>query len=119
MQTRGGRRRLNPFPCVPWERFSTDTQAVGGDLTSFISGSLGSLSVARDIKDAFISVTGAASSNGSIGPVTIGGSLIGGAGGESGSYLCHREYIGAIKIGRDIIGGEGIGILAESSATAP
>ena len=72
------------------------------NLESDIVGKLGSLTVAHDDVGAYINVTG---SNG-IGPVNIGGSLIGGATTDSGEIFS-RGNIGAVKIGQDVVGGAG------------
>ncbi len=86
-------------------RLGTDTQAPLGSLESNIEGALGALNVKGDVKDAFVSVTGSA--NGKIGAVTIGGSLIGGAGNDSGRVYSDGD-MGAVKIGHDVQGGSGI-----------
>jgi hypothetical protein len=79
------------------------TQGGAGDLTSTINGALGALKVAGDVKDANIDVLGAGSA---LGSVTIGGSLIGGVAGPSGSISSNGD-IGAVKIGRDVQGSTG------------
>ncbi len=86
-------------------RLGTDTQALGGSLQSDINGALGSLTIAGDLKDAFVNVTGGA--DGKIGPVTIGGSLIGGSAPDSGRISSTGE-IGAVKIRYDVQGGTGV-----------
>ena len=85
-------------------RLGTDTQAGGGDLKSNISGALGPLMVAGDVKDAYVDVSGGA--DGKIGAITIGGSLIGGSNQSSGSISSSGD-MGAVKIGRDLKGGSG------------
>ncbi len=80
------------------------TQGGAGDLESDIHGALGSLNVAGDVKEAFINVTGASAT---IGPVSIGGSLIGGANTSSGQIYSDGG-IGAVKIGHDVQGGTGV-----------
>ena len=70
------------------------------DLTSDINGPLGALKVAGDVKDVFINVSG------TIGPVTIGGSLIGGGPPNSGRISSTGD-MGAVKIGHDVQGGTG------------
>ena len=77
------------------------TQGGGGDLRSSLNGSLGALNVVGDVKEAFIFV------DGTIGPVTIGGSLIGGVAHQSGSITA-RNGLGLVRIGGSIIGGSGI-----------
>jgi hypothetical protein len=60
------------------------------------------------VKDALVSVTGGPGGvNGTIGSVTIGGSLIGGAEDDSGSIQASGA-IGAVKIGKSIEGGAGL-----------
>lgn len=85
-------------------RLGLDTQSgASPSLESDISGKLGSLTVKRDIKDAIIDVSG---TNGSIGKVTINGSIIGGINTGSGSIVSAND-IGPVKIGRDLQGGAG------------
>ena len=59
-------------------KFGLDTQGGTGNLTSTITGNLPKLTVAGDIQEASIHASG------NIGSATIGGSLIGGAAGNSG-----------------------------------
>ena len=84
---------------------SVSTQQPAGDLNSDILGALGSLKVKGDLRDAYIHVTGGA--DGKIGPITIGGSMIGamvpGPNDRPGSIESSGD-IGAVKIGRDIVG---------------
>ncbi len=84
-------------------RLGLETQepAVAGftsSLQSDIAGGLGALTVRQDIADAFVNVSG------SIGPVTIGGSLIGGDAIDSGAIQA-TGAIGAVKIGQHLQGG--------------
>lgn len=83
-------------------RFGTDTQAAGGDIQTNLNGRLGSLVVSGDIDGAFVNIVGF---HGSIGSVTIGGSLIGGTTSSSGSISCINT--GDVKIGHDVRGGAG------------
>jgi hypothetical protein len=85
-------------------RLYLDSQAVGDNLQSNISGALGSLVVAADVKDAFVNVTGA---NGKIGSITIGGSLIGEFFDDSGEIRSSGD-LGPVKIGHDVQGGFGL-----------
>jgi hypothetical protein len=78
------------------------TQGGGGDLRSSLNGSLGALSVVGDVKEAIIFV------DGTIGPVTIGGSLIGGALAHQSGSITARNGLGLVRIGGSIIGGSGI-----------
>jgi hypothetical protein len=76
-------------------RLGTDTQAAGGSLESDITGSLGALTVKHDVAGDFVLVGG---TNGTIGAVTIGGSLIGGT-------IFSFSNMGVVKIGHDVQGG--------------
>jgi hypothetical protein len=80
------------------------TQGGTGDLHSNIVGSLGALLVQKDLKDAIVRVSGGTFAT--IGRVFIGGSLIGGAGAESGSIECAGD-IGPVVIRGDMLGGSG------------
>lgn len=80
------------------------TQEGAGDLVSSISGTLGSLNVAGDLKGVFIDVSDGGRAT--IGTVKIGGSLIGGASASSGLIYADGG-IGAVKIAGDVIGGSG------------
>jgi hypothetical protein len=82
-------------------RYGTDTQA-GGDLQSDITGALGALVVAGDVKEAFVTVTGGA--DGKLGAVSIGGSVIGGSNFNTG-IISSSGDMGPVKIGRDLLGG--------------
>jgi hypothetical protein len=84
-------------------QLGTDTQASGGSLESDINGTLGTLSVKHDVAGALVNVTG---TNGSIGAITIGGSLIGGSTNNSGEILSLVD-MGMVKIGHDVRGGSG------------
>ncbi len=70
-----------------------------------IQGALGSLKVTRDLKDAYIRVFGGTFAT--IGPVTIGGSLVGGVSDDSGKIRADGA-IGAVRIGGDVQGGAGL-----------
>ena len=88
-------------------RFDVDTQppmsaTFTPSLLSNIMGGLGALTVKQDIARARIDVVG------SIGPVTIGGSLIGGTQTASGAIFTSQS-IGAVKIGHHLQGGTGGG----------
>ena len=84
-------------------RLGTDTQPAGGDVESDITGEFGSLTVKQDVAGAFVNVTG---TTGKVGSITIGGSLIGGSGGNSGVIESIGD-MGAVKIGHDLRGGSG------------
>lgn len=87
-------------------RYGTATEIGSGDLQSDIFGPLGSLKVAGDVKDAFLSVSAATGADGRIGSITIRGSLLGGANLASGQ-LFSSGTMGPVKIGRDVISGNG------------
>jgi hypothetical protein len=87
-------------------RFGTSTQIPGGDLKSTINGAIGSINVKSDLVAAQISVQGA--SDGRIGNLLIGGSLIGGAGSGSGQVITAGN-IGTATIKGSTIGGTGVG----------
>jgi hypothetical protein len=82
------------------------TQGGAGDLVSDIRGALGALKVAGDVKGAFVNVLGSAGAT--LGPVTIGGSLIGGSSDFSGAIQSLGD-MGAVRVGRDVRGGSGGG----------
>ena len=87
-------------------QFGTSTQGVGGNLLSVLNGALGFLKVAGNVKEAIFVVGGGA--NGTIGPVNIAGSLIGGTDGDSGE-ITSSGAMGPVKIGGNIQGGTGNG----------
>ena len=85
-------------------RLALDTQGLGlpalaPTLRSAIEGPLGTLIVAQDVVGATLNV------NGKVGALTIGGSLIGGDGVESGTIF--GIGLGAVKIGHHVQGGLG------------
>lgn len=86
-------------------RFGLATQGGTGDLLSIIKGSLGSLKVRTDVREAGVIVTDSTPENGRIGPVTIGGSLVGGDGPDTGVLNASGD-MGIVKIGGDIRGGD-------------
>jgi hypothetical protein len=86
-------------------RLGLDTQGGVGNLESDIFGALGSLKVTGDVKDAFINVFGHITAT--IGSVTIGGSLIGGSGSNSGEIFSFGN-MGPVKIRHDVQGGSGL-----------
>jgi hypothetical protein len=94
--------------------FGNSTQAIGGDLHSTITGALGFLKVFGTVKSASIHVVGGA--DGKIGSVTIGGSLLGAAGANSGSIFA-AGAIGPVKIGGDMEGSGGSFTGSVASAT--
>jgi hypothetical protein len=80
--------------------YGLSTHGGTGMLESDINGDLGSLKVTGDVREAYLNVTG------TIGPVTIGGSLIGGATVLSGAIVSGGD-MGAVKIGHDVQGSLG------------
>ena len=92
-------------------QFGTTTQAAGGSLESDIQGALGraglgTLTVVGNIDGAFINVSGG--SDGTIGPVSVGGSLVGGAGDYSGEISASGNIAG-VTVGGSLDGGAGFG----------
>ena len=91
------------------------TQLPAPDLVSNITGALGSLKVLGDVKDAAVLVVHARNqfnqltTLGNIGPVTIGGSLIGRTAVEAASdrtgLISADGSMGAVKIGTDLADG--------------
>jgi hypothetical protein len=79
----------------------TATQTAGGDLSSSIKGNLGKVFVSSDFREAALVVSGR------LGTLTIGGSLIGEEETVAIAGFISANEIGAVKIGRDIIGGAG------------
>jgi hypothetical protein len=77
----------------------------GNGGTCDIQGSLGSLKVTGDVRYAYVHVFGDDSF--SIGPVTIGGSLVGSVSDNSGRIYADGA-IGAVRIGGDVQGGAGL-----------
>jgi len=81
-------------------RLSTGGAAVQSD----ILGKLGALTIKTDLAQAFVNVS--AGLDGDIGPVRIGGSLIGGGSDDSGSITASGD-IGTVSIHGDIRGSSG------------
>jgi hypothetical protein len=71
---------------------------ISGDRTSDIAGKLGALGVKTNVQGATVNVAG------KIGPVTIGGSLVGSTTADSGAIIATGK-IGAVKISGSILGG--------------
>jgi hypothetical protein len=83
-------------------------QGLAGSLTSAVTGPLGALNIAGDLVDAFVVVAGKnQSSQGMIGKIKIGGSIIGGEDSTSGTILTAGK-IGSVAIGGDLLGGDGV-----------
>jgi hypothetical protein len=76
----------------------TSTQDTNGNLVSKIEGALPTLLVKGDVRDADVILIG---TDGKFGTVTLGGSLVGTAGG-GGSFISAGGGIGTVKIGGDI-----------------
>ncbi|HEX3150029.1 MAG TPA: hypothetical protein VHR66_18275 [Gemmataceae bacterium] len=85
-------------------RYGVDTQLAGSPQSN-VNGPLGKLNVTGDIIGSYINVTGGA--DGTIGSVTIGGSLIGGTSASAGNISTTGD-IGLIKIGHNIEGGPAV-----------
>ncbi len=91
-------------------QYGTATQPPGGSLVSTIQGSLGALTVSvpkgsvgtGNIDGEFINV------NGTIGPVTVTGSLVGGAADYSGEISASGD-VGGVTVGGSLEGGAGFG----------
>jgi hypothetical protein len=92
---------LGLLSVVSMGRLGTATQAGAGNLSSDVTGGLGSLRVKGDLDDVVISVNGGV--NGTVGGVFIGGSLIG----RDGGRLQADGDIGRVEIGGDLVGGTG------------
>ena len=85
------------------------TQAAGGTLLSTIYGSVGSITVQKDMVDTQIDVvsnTAGVTVNGNIGSIFIGGNLDGGSDKLGGSVTTDGN-IGSVVIGRNLAGGSG------------
>lgn len=85
--------------------YGTDAGAPA-DLRSDITGALGTLTVATDVKDVYIFVGDSFSAAAKIGTVKIGGSLFGGLATNSGRIFSYGG-IGSVTIGGNVIGGAG------------
>lgn len=86
--------------------YGTATQGTGGDLFSAIGGSLGSLQVGGDLRDASFGARNFGDRpDGRIGSVTIGGSLVGS--GDFEGFLFSTGDMGPVTIRRDLVGGPG------------
>lgn len=81
-----------------------DTLTGAPDLLSDIVGPVGSIKVTGDISEATIAITGGIS--GTLGSLTVGGSIIGGFGTNSGEIIASGA-VGTVKIGGDLLGGSG------------
>ena len=94
-------------------QYGIATQPPGGSLVSTIQGPLGALTVSvpkgstgtGNINGEFINVTG--NSDGTIGQVTVTGSLIGGAGDYSGE-ISATGNIGNVTVGGSVLGAAGV-----------
>jgi hypothetical protein len=87
-----------------------NTQAAGGNLTSTIKGFVKTFKITHDLVDAQVNVAGA---TGGLSALAIGGSVVGGSAGESGSFVIgdstHNDNVGKISIGGDVVGNVGNG----------
>ncbi len=84
--------------------FGDSTQQAGGLVESNLNGALGSLKVAGNVRESFLSIAGGV--DGKIGSITIGGSLIGGSTSDAGRIFSDGA-MGAVKVGGSIEGGSG------------
>jgi hypothetical protein len=84
---------------------ATQYAPLGPDLVSEIQGPLCALRVAGDIKETFIHVIGGAA--GTVGSVTVGGSLVGGSGDFSGCIFSDGD-MGPVNIRGDVLSGAGL-----------
>jgi hypothetical protein len=83
--------------------FGLTTQGAGATLESNLSGRLDFLKVAGNLREVFLEVTGP---DAGLGSVTVGGSIIGGMGNDSGS-IATEGSVGAVKIKGDLSGSNG------------
>ncbi len=90
----------------------TDTIEGGGDLHSVLHGSVGSLTVKKDFDGVFFELPDVGSK---IGTVTIGGSVLGRAGDDSGRLLA--PAFGSVNVAGFILGGSGTDSGAVQSTT--
>ena len=82
----------------------TATQVAGGGAESVVQGRLGVLEADRDFDGAQLRVVGG--TDGSVGSITVGGSILGGADAGTGSIEASGP-IGKVRIKGDIVGGDG------------
>jgi hypothetical protein len=94
---------LNALAARSIGRYGTSTGAA--DMHTLVQGRLGSLSVRTDVADAEVEVEGGA--DGSIGAMTVGGSVVGGAGPSAG-IIRASGTLGRAVIRGDIVGGAGM-----------
>jgi hypothetical protein len=79
------------------------TQAFTGNLESTISGGVGKLIVAGDIREAYVHLIGGAN----LGSVFIGGSLIGGPSGANGAIFVEGGSLGSVTVKGNVVGSDG------------
>ena len=90
--------------------FGAGTQESGGSLQSDFSGQVNSITVHGDVVNAYLRIVGeknaatTAADHGALGSLTIGGSLIGSAGIDSGHVLVTGR-LGQVTVGGDLAGG--------------
>lgn len=80
----------------------------GGDDSqegSIYAKSIGSLQIGRDLRGGSNLGTGAIQADTGIGPIKIGGSIIGGTDAESGFILINAGGLGSLTVGESLIGG--------------
>lgn len=90
---------VRSLTAVSMGRFGTTTQGAGPSLYSNLHGALGSLTVHGDLDAVSVVASGP---NGKIGPVRVGGSLIGG---QTSGEIRTAGALGPVAIGGDLVGG--------------
>jgi hypothetical protein len=83
----------------------TATQPAGGNLTSFIKGSAGNITVTDDIDQARIYIAKALNGPANLGAVSIGGDVLGGAASSSGQIATADGSIKSVTIGGNLSAG--------------
>ena len=82
----------------------------GGPTQGEVGANIGTVIITGDvIGGTRVGAGSVISESGSLGPVTIGGSLLGGVGDRSAQIYC-QEGLGAVSIGGDVIGNKGVKI---------
>src|SRR5438309_2349024 len=95
--------RIAPASVFPYTDSDGDKVTIhssAGDLENDIHGGLGSLKVNGSVTDEFIAVF-----TGNVGPVFIGGSLVGGTMHTGGNITALDGSMGKVTINGDILGG--------------
>jgi hypothetical protein len=71
------------------------------------SGDVGPVRVGHDVVGGGGPTSGLILSHKTLASATVGGSLAGGAGPNSGSIICNGGEVGPVRVGHDVVGGEG------------